>query len=87
MLVLLQERIRELATGSEVLAYEPVRRLAYTVALRSACGDLLSQATVDELFDDFQVVSEGVLAPVRSGVVYLQDAHCVSCTQGCCSRS
>ena len=55
-----------MATGSEVLAYEPVRRLAYTVAFRSACGDVVSQEKVDGLFDEFQLLSESAFAPVRS---------------------
>ena len=81
-MVLVQERICGLATGTEVLAYEAVRRLAYTVAFRSACGDILSQAKVDSLFDDFQLLSEGSFAPVRPRDCCVQDGCCVLYARG-----
>jgi hypothetical protein len=51
-------------TGEEVQAYGVLRRLAYTIAFRSACGDILSQESYDRLFDDFQLLSEGSFALV-----------------------
>ena len=60
----LQERIGALATGEEVPAYGALRRLAYSIAVRSACGDLLAQKEYEELFDDFQTLGLGALAPV-----------------------
>jgi hypothetical protein len=60
-------RIRELAAqGGDIFWYEQARRLAFTVAARSALGSLL---TVEQLggalFEDFELMSRGAFSLVR----------------------